>query len=92
LPDGPTEQGVARTLGMSRSTLHVALSREGATYRGLLNGTREELARGYLEAGRYTNKEIAFLLGFADATTFSRAFKRWTGATPMRYAASPRAR
>jgi len=89
LPEGPTEQLVARKLGMSKSSLHVALSREGATYREILNQTREELARGYLEDGRCTIKEIAFLLGFSDATTFSRAFKRWTGEPPLRYAGRP---
>jgi AraC-like DNA-binding protein len=81
---------IARKLGTSKSSLHVVLSREGVTYRDVLKGTREELARRYLEAGRYTIKEVAYLLGFSDATTFSRAFKRWTDTPPLRYTAASR--
>lgn len=92
LPEGPTEQEVARKLGMSKSSLHVALSREDTTYRGILNRTREDLARSYLSDGRCTIKEVAFLLGFSDASTFSRAFKRWMGESPLRYAARVRRR
>lgn len=86
MPDGPTEQSVARRLCMSTSTLQAGLAREATTYKTLLNATRDALARRHLTEGRYTIKEIAFLLGFADAATFSRAFKRWTGASPARFA------
>lgn len=86
LSESPSETFIARQLAMSRSSLHAALRREGATYRDVLNRTREDLACSYLRAGRYSVKEIAFLLGFADASTFTRAFRRWTGTTPQRYA------
>lgn len=88
LPDGPTEREVARRLSMSTSSLQSCLAREGTTYKSVLNETREELARRYLEEDRYSIKEIAFLLGFADAATFSRAFRRWTRTSPKRYATS----
>jgi AraC-like DNA-binding protein len=85
MPDGPSEDGVARRLGMSTSTLQAALAREGTTYKAVLNTVREDLARRHLADRRYSVKEVAFLLGFADAATFSRAFKRWTGTSPKQY-------
>jgi len=85
MPDGPTERMIARRLSMSTSSLQAALAREGATYKTLLNQTRDELARRHLAEGRYSIKEIAFLLGFADVATFSRAFKRWNGAAPTHF-------
>ncbi len=85
LPDGPTEATVASQLGLSKRHLHRLLGEEGTTYRALLRESRVELACSYLREGRYAIKEIAFLLGFADSTTFSRAFKRWTGNTPGNY-------
>ena len=71
---------------LSPSHFQRLLGREGTSYRTLLKKTREELSRCYLREGRYTIKEIAFLLGFSDAATFTRAFKRRTGDTPRRYA------
>jgi AraC-like DNA-binding protein len=44
------------------------------------------LARNYVDEGRLSVTEIAFVLGFADTSTFSRAFKRWTGISPREYA------
>ena len=76
--------------GDAAVALQTALSREGVTYRDVLNRTREHLACGYLEGGGYSIKEVAFLLGFADATSFSRAFKRWTRSSPQQFAATKR--
>ena len=86
MPDGPTERIIARRLCLSPSHLHRLLAAEGANYRMLLNQAREDLARGYLRRDRYSIKEIAFLLGFCNAAAFTRAFRRWTGDTPRRYA------
>jgi AraC-like DNA-binding protein len=85
LPDGPTTRTVAKRLSMSTSSLQAFLAREGKTYKEVLNRAREELAVRYLEDNRYSIKEIAFLLGFSDVATFSRAFKRWTGRAPKYY-------
>lgn len=85
MPDGPTERLVARRLSMSTSSLQAGLAREGTSYKTLLNQTRDELARRHLAERRYSIKEIAFLLGFADVATFSRAFKRWNGTAPTQW-------
>jgi len=61
------------------------LAAERTSYRSIVDREREALARQHLEQGRYSIKELAFLLGFSDATTFTRAFQRWTGETPGRY-------
>ena len=53
----------------------------------MLDETRKELALRYVEDGRFALSEIAFLLGFADQASMSRAFKRWTGSSPGSHAA-----
>jgi AraC-like DNA-binding protein len=88
LPDGPpSEASIARQLGMSPRNLQRHLVEEGASYTSLLNNARVDLARNYVREDRLSVTEIAFVLGFADTSTFSRAFKRWTGKSPRQYAA-----
>jgi AraC-like DNA-binding protein len=86
LPDGPPrKQVIARKLGMSARNLQRHLAEEGTSFHDLLNGARETLAKSYVAERRLSITEIAFLLGFADTSTFSRAFKRWTGVSPSEY-------
>ncbi|MDD9936691.1 MAG: AraC family transcriptional regulator ligand-binding domain-containing protein [Myxococcales bacterium] len=86
LTDGTgTAEGVADRLHMSRRTLLRKLEREGTTFKELVDNTRRELALRYLEAGELGASEIAALLGFAQPSAFHRAFKRWTGTTPLGY-------
>lgn len=93
LPSGrPSEAIVARHLRMSPRNLQLQLAQHGISYKTLLNHARYDLARRYLEQGRYSIKEIAFLLGFSDAATFSRAFRRWAGQSPRRFALPSSAR
>lgn len=72
----------AERLGMSKRTLQRRLEDEGENFRGLVNRTRESLARHYLESTKMSGGEIAFLLGFEDPNSFYRAFQDWTGQTP----------
>jgi AraC-like DNA-binding protein len=72
---------IARTLSLSRQTLFRKLRAEGVTFEGVLSALRQRLAMHYLSTGKPV-KETAHLLGFSDATAFSRAFKRWTGRAP----------
>lgn len=83
LPSGaPTVEDVALELHTTARTLQRRLADEGVTFRELLDATRRRLAEGYIGAGQRTQKEIAFLLGFADVSHFSRAFKAWFGCPP----------
>ncbi len=87
LPDGaPSKETVARKLGMSARTLQRHLGDEGTSYKELLDAARMTLARNYIVEGRLSVTDIAFMVGFADTSTFSRAFKRWTGQSPSGYA------
>lgn len=89
LPDGgPSEASIAQALCMSPRSLQLQLAQEGTSYKSLLNDARQNLARRYLRQGKHSIKEIAFLLGFSDAATFTRAFNRWTGQSPRRFAAA----
>lgn len=83
LPSGHVDQDtVANKLHRSRSTLQRQLGSEGTSYRDIVESTREELARKYLQDSEFTQAQIAFMVGFSDQSNFARAFKRWTGMSP----------
>jgi len=71
---------------MSTRNLQRRLDDEGTSYKALLNDARASLARSYVREGRLSVTEIAFVLGFAETSTFSRAFRRWTGKSPRAFA------
>lgn len=73
---------VAKAMGCSRATLYRQLRAEGITFEQVLDALRHRLARHYVGMKRMTVKEIAYLVGFSDPASFSRAFKRWTGRSP----------
>ncbi|MDE1947026.1 MAG: AraC family transcriptional regulator [Burkholderiales bacterium] len=76
---------VARELCMSEAALNRKLAQRGTRFQDLLNETRKELALGYLAQRSLSVTEIGFLLGFADTSNFTRAFKRWTGRSPTQH-------
>jgi AraC-like DNA-binding protein len=87
LPDGaPSKSAIAKKLGMSARNLQRHLADEGTTFKDVLNDARADLARTYVQEQRLSVTEIAFVLGFADTSAFSRAFKRWTGMSPRDWA------
>jgi AraC-like DNA-binding protein len=83
LPSGPpTQTEIARALALSPRTLHRRLAEAGTSFAQLLDDTRRELAGGYLQRTDYAIAEVAYLLGFAEVSSFNRAFRRWTGIAP----------
>lgn len=76
---------IAADMGISRPTLYRKLKEEGLTFEQLLDGLRHRMAVQYLEGGRASVNEVAYLVGFSEPPSFTRAFKRWTGMPPSAY-------
>ncbi len=73
---------VARRLGLTPRSLQRRLKDEGASFQSVREDVRRELAGRYLD-DNLSFAEISFLLGFSEPSAFFRAFKRWTGLTPL---------
>lgn len=78
----PTLPQVARELCMSSRTLQRRLTNADITFQQLVEGTRREMARHYLQHSAVELTETAFLLGYEDANSFFRAFQGWEGTSP----------
>lgn len=81
----PSLRHVARRLGMSERTLTRHLEEEGTQFKVLLADLRRRLALRYVGRSQLPMSEVALLLGFSQAAAFHRAFRRWTGQTPLEY-------
>lgn len=79
---------ISRKLGMSRSTLQRRLSEQQLSFHTLLQQHRCEKARLHLGNKKLQITEIAYLLGYSDLSSFTRAYQNWTGETPTQYRAS----
>jgi AraC-like DNA-binding protein len=90
LPGGiPGISQIAEHMGMSNRTLTRRLGERGLTFRDLVRQTQEKIARDLLRHSAHTVSEIAFQTGFSEQSAFSRAFKRWTGQSPLEYRNPP---
>lgn len=76
---------IASELHMSRPTLYRKLKSEGLSFHELVDLVRKEKAKTLLNKNQHTLSEIAFLLGFSELSSFSRAFKKWTGSSPAKF-------
>lgn len=81
----PQAANVAREMGMSERTLYRRLADEGLTFRDVLTEAQSSLAQELLRDSSSSIAEIAFLTGFSEQSTFSRAFKRWVGKAPAQF-------
>ena len=75
----------AARLAVSGRTLVRQLAEHGTSYTELLKQTRYRTAIHYLRHDDRTIEDIAFLLGFSECGAFVRAFRRWSGQTPLEY-------
>jgi AraC-like DNA-binding protein len=80
-----SKQRVANEMAMSPSALQQKLAERNSSFQDLLNRVRQSLALAYMEQARVSITEMSFLLGFADTSSFTRAFRRWTGKSPRDY-------
>ncbi len=81
----PRRRQAAESLGVSERTLARRLAEQGQTYEGLLDDVRREMALQAVGDPSRVLAKIAQTLGFAEASTFYRAFRRWTGMPPARW-------
>jgi AraC-like DNA-binding protein len=79
------KQRVANEMAMSPSALQQKLAERNSSFQDLLNQVRQSLALAYMEQARVSITEMSFMLGFADTSSFTRAFRRWTGKSPRDY-------
>ncbi|MBR0797427.1 AraC family transcriptional regulator ligand-binding domain-containing protein [Bradyrhizobium jicamae] len=84
LPQRLGEEDAARLVGTSRRTLVRRLAEAGSPFRPLLDGVLRERARTMLAEGTQSRDEMATALGYTDATSFSRACRRWFGEKSLR--------
>jgi AraC-like DNA-binding protein len=80
----PDMETAARDLRVSARTLRRRLAEEGVSFRSVVQSVLETLASHMLRDPNRTIQETAHAMGFADAASFHRAFKRWKGVTPKR--------
>ena len=80
---------VAALFGMHGRTLHRHLDANGAGFQQLVDETRFEIARQMLEYSEMEIAQVSDSLGYAAPGAFTRAFRRWTGTTPVKWRATP---
>lgn len=84
----PSVDQTALLLAMHRRTLNRRLNALGITFKQLLDETRFEIAQQLLRDTRMPMVDIAVSLNYASTSAFTRAFRRWSGATPAAWRAA----
>ncbi len=83
-PSGlPTLEQVASELRLSNRIFYRRLAEQGMNFRELRETTLRQVAELHLRDPRLTLAEVGALLGYSEQSAFTRAFKRWTGCSPL---------
>jgi len=86
LPDGrPSQEAIAESLHLSLRSLQRKLQQENTSFTALLNDTQQQLAMQYICDSQRSIGEITYLLGYSEPASFTRAFRRWTGKSPLQF-------
>jgi AraC-like DNA-binding protein len=83
----PTQEEVAETLNVSARTLQRKLGDSGTTFRKIVDETRHAQALVHFSMPQMSVNEVTHLLGFSCSSSFTRAFRRWTGLSPSEWRA-----
>jgi len=81
----PHQNKIANHLNMSLRNLQRKLKEEKTSFKAILDETRSELSKQYLRGSERSIIEVGYLLGFSEPSNFARAFRRWTGVSPIEY-------
>jgi AraC-like DNA-binding protein len=73
---GLTCEQLAMQFCISPRTLHRKLSKEGTSFKKIHNEVRLGIAVKYLQKSDLAIKEVAYILGFSDVSSFYRFFNR----------------
>jgi AraC-like DNA-binding protein len=76
---------VADVMHMSVRTLQRRLADHGLEFNAVVEDVRRALALEYVGNSSYRLTDVALMLGYTEASSFSRAFRRWTEVTPREY-------
>ena len=76
---------VASELGCGPQSLRRKLRREGTSFRAIKENIRRDLAVERLVRGKSPVAAIADALGYSETRAFTRAFRNWTGMSPIEY-------
>ena len=79
------EASIAEKLSITSRTLRNRLRRLGSSYQEIRNNLQEQIASNDLAKTSLPVSNIAEKIGYSDASSFRRAFKKWTGMTPEKY-------
>ncbi len=86
LPNGdPNLEDIAKSLSLTSRALQHRLKDSHTTFKEVVDEVRRQLALSYLAEKSVPMIDVAFLLGFSEQSSFSRAFKRWMGCSPVEY-------
>lgn len=76
---------MAANFNLSPRSLQRKLKDEGVKYQEIADSVRKSLALYYISSGSYPLKDISYMLGYNELSAFTRAFRRWTGSSPLQY-------
>ncbi len=86
LPEGQAGiEPVANRLSLSSRTVCRKLADEGTSFSDVLQALRRNLALAYVRDESIPLTQVAWLLGYEAPTSFTHAFRRWTGKSPLTY-------
>lgn len=90
LTDRADADHIASLFSIHRRTLNRRLNEDGISFKDLVEEERYEIARQALLDTDLQVGDVAAMLGYADASAFTRAFRRWSGAAPAEWRSDAR--
>jgi len=76
---------LSRLTGMHFRTMQRKLAKENTCYSRILDSARYRKAQFLLKKTDKKLLDISLMLGYANASAFSRAFKLWSGVSPLEF-------